>query len=47
MCGVVVSDDGRCKMFSFLKTQTGIYVEDGHKCRRFVEGVLWMARSGA
>src|SRR5258708_38438073 len=33
-------------IYPFLKTCPGIYVGDELKCRRFVEAVLWIARSG-
>lgn len=42
-----VSDEKWYKIFLFLKSQPGIYVGDEHKSRRFIEGILWMARSGA
>ena len=35
------------KVLRFLRTCSGIRIGSETKCRRFVEGVLWMARSGA
>ncbi len=35
------------KILTFLRSRSGIRIGDEAKCRRFVEGVLWMARSGA
>jgi transposase len=35
------------KIQSFLRSQSDIYVGKEEACRRFVEGVLWILRSGA
>ena len=35
------------KILTFLRSCAGIGIGNEAKCRRFVEGVLWMARSGA
>lgn len=35
------------KIFQFLILQSGIYISSETQCRRFVEAVLWMLRSGA
>jgi transposase len=35
------------KILAFLRSCPGIRIGSEAKCRRFVEGVLWMARSGA
>lgn len=35
------------KILSLLRQQSGIYVGQEVECRRFVEAVLWLARSGA
>ena len=35
------------KMLGFLRTCPDVYVGQAVACRRFVEAVLWMARSGA
>lgn len=40
-------DDQWSKILSFLRTCPGLYVGQEADCRRFVEGVLWITRSGA
>jgi len=40
-------DDQWCKLLSFLRTCPGVYVGRAENCRRFIEGVLWIARNGA
>ena len=35
------------KIFNFLQSCSDIYVGNETKCRHFVEGVLWVMRSGA
>ena len=35
------------KVLQFLGTCPDVYVGQEDQCRRFIEGVLWMARSGA
>jgi len=35
------------KILAFLRKCSGIRIGNEGKCRRFVEGTLWMARSGA
>ena len=34
-------------IWAFLQEYDGIYLGTERRCRRFVEGVLWMLRSGA
>ena len=47
MLPVTLPDAQWQMIHAFLKTCPGIYVGDELDCRRFVEGVLWVARSGA
>src|SRR5258708_33378592 len=35
------------KILAFLRTYQGIYVGNEAKCRRFLNAVLWVDRSGA
>jgi transposase len=42
-----LSDENWGKILIFLKTQKTIYVGAGDACRKFVEAVLWILRSGA
>jgi len=42
-----LSDDTWYKIMDFLQTQKMIYIGAEEKCRKFVEAVLWMLRSGA
>ena len=42
-----LSDAVWIKILNFLKTQKGIYIWNEESCRKFVEAVLWMLRSGA
>ena len=47
MLPITLPDSHWQTIYPFLKTCDGIYVGDEVKCRRFVEAVLWIARSGA
>jgi len=47
MSGVAISDDQWGKLLGFIKGCSGVYVCNEERCRQFIEGVLWMARSGA
>ena len=45
-----LSDEEWMKIHAYLKTlqsQRRVYVGSARKCRRFVEAVLWISRSGA
>jgi transposase len=44
---VTLSDSNWKTIYAFLKTCPDLYVSDERKCRRFVEALLWVARSGA
>jgi transposase len=44
---VKLPDEHWSKILAFLRTCPDIYIGQEAACRRFVEGVLWMARSGA
>ena len=35
------------KIFNFLKTQKNIYIKAEKDCKSFVEGIFWMAKTGA
>ncbi|MDW8070450.1 MAG: transposase, partial [Anaerolineae bacterium] len=47
MSTTTLRDDQWAKILAFLRTCPGVYIGREEDCRRFVEGVLWMARSGA
>lgn len=44
---VTVPDDQWNRILVFLRTCTDLYVGNAAECRRFVEGVLWVMRSGS
>ena len=35
------------RIIQFLRTCSGVYVEQEESCRRFLTGILWIARTGA
>lgn len=35
------------RILEFLKGHSGVYVGNEAECRRFIQGVLWVARTGA
>jgi transposase len=44
---ITFREDQWSKILSFLRTCPGVYVGRERACRRFLEGVLWILRSGA
>jgi transposase len=44
---ITLTDEQWAKILEFLRTCSRIYIGPENECRRFVEGVLWMLRSGA
>lgn len=44
---IKLPDNEWMKIQAFLRTCPGVKVGSARKCRRFVEAVLWMSRSGA
>ena len=47
MSTVSLTDEQWTKIRTFLKDDPNAYVGNEIECRRFVEGVLWISRSGA
>jgi transposase len=47
MSNAQLSDEQWHKILNFLQQQDGIYIGKQQDCRRFMEAVLWMLRSGA
>jgi transposase len=47
MTSVRLSNNQWDKIREFLQEDPNVYVGNEAKCRRFVEGVLWISRSGA
>ena len=47
MSTITISDDQWSKIREFLRSCRRAYVGKEANCRRFLEGVLWIARSGA
>lgn len=44
---ITLSDKQWATILAFLRSCSDIYVGNEAECRRFVEGVLWVTRSGA
>ena len=44
---IKLSDEQWSRILEFLRVCPNIYVGQEADCRRFIEGVLWMTRSGA
>jgi transposase len=44
---IVLADEQWSKILAFLRSCTDIYVGNEAECRRFIEGVQWVTRSGA
>lgn len=42
-----ISDDQWSKLLNFLRSCSRVYVGREEECRRFVEGVFWIMRSGS
>jgi transposase len=42
-----ISDSSWEKLYKYLNEFNNIYTKQEDNCRRFVEGVFWMVRSGA
>lgn len=47
MTTISIKDDQWTKIVKFLRACPHVYVGQEAQCRRFIEGVLWIARSGA
>jgi transposase len=47
MGNITLQDDQWAEILGFLRTCSDVYVGQESDCRHFVDGVLWMTRSGA
>jgi transposase len=47
MSSITITNEQWTKMVAFLRACPGVYVGQEATCRRFIEGLLWIARSGA
>ena len=47
MSRLELSPDKWTKILQFLRSRTELYVGQEEECRRFIEAVLWIDRSGA
>ncbi|VFM97993.1 MAG: Putative transposase of IS4/5 family (DUF4096), partial [Candidatus Kentron sp. G] len=46
MSNANLSDANWARILAFLRTRKDLYIVDEKACRRFVEAVLWILRSG-
>jgi len=44
---VTLKDEDWERIYQFLKDHPNVYAGKAATCRQFVEGVLWITRSGA
>ena len=47
MSSIKLSPERWSKVLEFLRSQSGLYVGQEADCKRFVEAIIWMSRSGA
>ena len=47
MRAITLTDEQWQKILPFLRSHPNIYVGQENECRKFLEAVLWIARSGA
>jgi transposase len=47
MSTICLKNEQWTKIVKFLQACPGVYVGQEEQCRRFIEGVLWIARSGS
>ena len=47
MANISLNNNQWQKIRSFLQTQKHLYIGNEEECRRFLEALVWMARSGA
>lgn len=47
MSTITIPKEQWTKIYQFLKSSPGVYAGQERKCRCFIEGVLWMVRSGS
>ena len=47
MSNITLSPEQWSRVLEFLRSQPGLYVGKEADCKRFVEAIIWMSRSGA
>lgn len=47
MSSVNLTSQQWSKIFEFLRSESSLYIGQQADCKRFIEAVLWMSRSGA